>query len=163
MRSLKLQKALKELVRWKVNKVMDSYPSYLGKSKIAYFRAAESISALSDHKCQLGCVVVKNHRIISSGHNSNSRGHGFQKRLDEKFFNDGKSRGCKHAEIDALLPLIRNRCDLTSATIYIFRKNKSNQFAMARPCPRCMSIIREQGIRKIEYTTDLGFASEVLR
>ena len=142
---------------------MDSYPSYLGKSKIAYFRAAESISALSDHKCQLGCVVVKNHRIISSGHNSNSRGHGFQKRLDEKFFNDGKSRGCKHAEIDALLPLIRNRCNLTSATIYIFRKNKSNQFAMARPCARCMSIIREQGIRKIEYTTDLGFASEVIK
>ena len=143
--------------------LLSLYPGYLGKSKIAYFKAAESISTLSDHKCQLGCVIVKNHRIISSGHNSDSNGHGFQKRLDEKFFNDGKSRGCKHAEIDALLPLIRNRCDLTSATIYVFRKNKSNQLAMARPCARCMSIIREQGIRKIEYTTDLGFASEVLR
>lgn len=140
-----------------------SYPSCLGKSKIAYFKAAEAISQLSDHKCQLGCVVVKGHKIISSGHNSDSRGHGFQKRLDEKFFNDGKSRGCKHAEIDALLPLIRSRQDLTSATIYVFRKNKHNELAMARPCPRCMSIIREQGIRKIEYTTDLGFASEVIK
>ena len=142
-----------------------SYPSYkiLSKTKQAYFRAAEAMSRLSDHKCQLGCVVVNNHHIISSGHNSDSRGHGFQKRLDEKFFNDGKSRGCKHAEIDALLPLIRNRVDLTRATIYVFRKNKHNELAMARPCPRCMSIIKEQGIRKIEYTTDLGFASEVLR
>lgn len=142
-----------------------SYPSYkiLSKTKQAYFRAAEAISRLSDHKCQLGCVVVNNHHIISSGHNSDSRGHGFQKRLDEKFFNDGKSRGCKHAEIDALLPLIRNRVDLTRATIYVFRKNKHDELAMARPCPRCMSIIKEQGIRKIEYTTDLGFASEVLR
>ena len=142
-----------------------SYPSYkiLSKTKQAYFRAAEAMSRLSDHKCQLGCVVVNNHHIISSGHNSDSRGHGFLKRLDEKFFNDGKSRGCKHAEIDALLPLIRNRVDLTRATIYVFRKNKHNELAMARPCPRCMSIIKEQGIRKIEYTTDLGFASEVLR
>ena len=142
-----------------------SYPSYkiLSKTKQAYFRAAEAMSRLSDHKCQLGCVVVNNHHIISSGHNSDSRGHGFQKRLDEKFFNDGKSRGCKHAEIDALLPLIRNRVDLTRATIYVFRKNKHNELAMARPCPRCMSIIRQQGIRKIEYTTDLGFASEVLK
>ena len=142
-----------------------SYPSYkiLSKTKQAYFRAAEAMSRLSDHKCQLGCVVVNNHHIISSGHNSDSRGHGFQKRLDENFFNDGKSRGCKHAEIDALLPLIRNRVDLTRATIYVFRKNKHNELAMARPCPRCMSIIRQQGIRKIEYTTDLGFASEVLR
>ena len=142
-----------------------SYPSYkiLSKTKRAYFRAAEAMSRLSDHKCQLGCVVVNNHHIISSGHNSDSRGHGFQKRLDEKFFNDGKSRGCKHAEIDALLPLIRNRVDLTRATIYVFRKNKHNELAMARPCPRCMSIISQQGIRKIEYTTDLGFASEVLK
>ena len=136
---------------------------YLSKTKKSYFKAAEAISLLSDHKCQLGCVIVNNHKIISSGHNSNSKGHGFQKRLDEKFFNDGKSRGCKHAEIDALLPLIRNKYDLSRASIYVFRKHKSGDLAMARPCPRCMSIIKEQGIRKIEYTTDFGFASEVLR
>lgn len=140
-----------------------SYPKCLSKTKQAFFRAAESISLLSDHKCQLGCVIVNNHKIISSGHNSNSRGHGFQKRLDEKFFNDGKSRGYKHAEIDALLPLISKRYDLSRATVYVFRKNKSGNLAMARPCARCMSIIKQQGIRKIEYTTDFGYASEVLR
>ena len=140
-------------------------PSYqqLSKKKQAFFKAAEAMSLLSDHRCQLGCVVVNNHRIISSGHNNESKRHGFQKRLDEKFFNDGKSRGCKHAEIDALLPLISKRYNLNRATVYVFRKNKSGNLAMARPCARCMSIIREQGIRKIEYTTDFGYASEVLR
>ena len=68
-----------------------SYPK-LSKTKQAFFKAAEAISQLSDHRCQLGCVVVNNHRIISSGHNSESNRHGFQKRLDEKFFNDGKSK-----------------------------------------------------------------------
>ena len=135
----------------------------LSKKKQAFFKAAEAMAMLSDHRCQLGCVVVNNHKIISSGHNSESNKHGFQKRLDEKFFNDGKSKGCKHAEIDALLPLINKRYDLTRATLYVFRKNKIGDLAMARPCARCMSIIKGQGIRKIEYTTDMGYASEVLK
>ena len=137
--------------------------SYLSKTKQAFFRVAEEMSKLSDHRCKIGCVVVNNHKIISSGHNSESKGHGFQKRLDEKFFNDGKSRGCKHAEVDALLPLINRHCDLKKATIYVFRRNRNGYISMARPCPRCMSVIKEQGIRKLEYTTQDGFASEVLR
>ena len=135
----------------------------LSKTKIAYFRAAEAISQLSDHRCQLGCVIVKKHKIISSGHNSESQIHGFQKRLDEKFFHDGKSRGCKHAEIDALLPLIKNKQDLSSAIIYIFRKDKNGKLVMARPCTRCMSVIKEQRIKKLEYTTNDGYVSEVLK
>ena len=135
----------------------------LSKTKIAYFRAAEAISQLSDHRCRLGCIIVKNHKIISSGHNSKSQTHGFQKRLDEKFFNDGKSHGYKHAEIDALLPLIKNKCDLTSAILYIFRRDKNGKIAIARPCPRCMSIIKQQRIKRLEYTTNDGYVSEVLK
>lgn len=136
---------------------------YLSKTKQAFFRAAEAVSLLSDHRCQLGCVIVNNHRIISSGHNSESKQHGFQKRLDEKFFNDGRSKGCKHAEIDALLPLMSRRQDLSKATIYTFRRNRNGELTLARPCPRCMSVIRSLNIKYIEYTTDDGFASEVLR
>ena len=136
---------------------------YLSKTKQAFFRVAKEMSKLSDHRCRIGCVVVNGHRIISSGHNSDSEGHGFQKRLDEKFFNDGKSRGCKHAEIDALLPLMKRNYDLSRATVYTFRRNRNGQITLARPCPRCMSVIRSLNIRYIEYTTDDGYASEVLR
>lgn len=143
---------------------MDVDPSgpSLGKAKRAYFKAAESISQLSNHRCKLGCVVVNGHRIISSGHNSTDVTHGFQARLDKKFFGC-ECAGILHAETSALLPLIRDRVDLSRATIYVYRKMKDGSMGMARPCPRCMSVIKSCGIKYINYTTADGFASEVIR
>lgn len=135
----------------------------IGGARRAYFRAAEAISKLSDHHYKIGCVVVANHRIISSGHNGGSNTHGFQKRLDDQFFKDEKSRGCKHAEVDALLPLIGKKLDLSRATVYVFRRNCRGELAMARPCPRCMSVIKSLGIRKINYSTPDGFAEEAIQ
>lgn len=31
---------------------------------------------------------------------------------------------------------------------------------MSRPCPRCMELIKEQGIKKICYTTNDGYVDE---
>lgn len=134
----------------------------LGKKDKSYFRVAANISEQSDHRCKLGCVVVNNHHIISTGHNSASDAHGMQVRLNKKFFNMD-SAGYKHAEIDALLPLIRQHIDLSGATLYVYRKNGLNSLAMARPCPRCMSVIKNCGIKKIKYTTADGYAYELLK
>lgn len=35
-------------------------------------------------------------------------------------------------------------------------------FGLARPCPACMAMIKNLGIKKIYYTTDDGFAFEQL-
>ena len=133
----------------------------ISKSERAYFGAAKSISKLSDHRHQLGCVIVQNHHIISSGHNSATKCHRLQAEIDKNFF------GCEcfgpvHAEVDALLPLIKNRTDLSSSTIYIFRQHKDGSNATARPCPRCMSLLKKQGIKKVKYTTEDGYASEYI-
>lgn len=135
----------------------------IGRARRAYFRAAEAISKLSDHHYKIGCVVVANHRIISSGHNGGTNTHGFQKRLDDRFFGDEKSKGCKHAEVDALLPFIGRGMDLSKATVYVFRRNCRGDLALARPCPRCMSVIKSLGIKKINYSTPDGFAEEVIQ
>lgn len=133
----------------------------ISKSERAYFNAAKAISKLSDHKQQLGCVVVNNHHIISSGHNSATKCHRLQAQIDKQYFGCD-CMGPVHAEVDALLPLIKNRVDLTNSTIYIYRRHKDNTNALARPCPRCMQLIKEQGIKKIKYTTEDGYASEVI-
>ena len=66
--------------------------------------------------------------------------------------------------MDALLPFLKNtQLDISQATIYIYRQNKLGKKLLARPCPICMSVIKKLGIKRIEYTTDLGFASEVLK
>lgn len=135
--------------------------SPLGGAKKAYFKAAESISQLSNHRCHIGCVVVRGHRIISSGHNSASKTHAFQARLDRRFFGC-ECAGYLHAETAALIPLIKEGVDLKSASIYVFRRLKNGCNGMARPCPRCMSVIRSCGIKQINYTTPDGFASEII-
>ena len=138
--------------------MINYFPSKRDK---AFFKCAEAISKLSDHRYKIGCVVVNQHKIISSGNNTHTKTHAFQAQLDRKKFNC-ECAGYLHAEIDALLPLMKNKTDLTRATVYIFRRDKSEKLALARPCSRCMSVIKSLGIKKIKYTTEYGYASEVL-
>ena len=132
----------------------------IGEAKLAYFRAAESMSFLSDHRFRLGCVNVKGHRIISSGHNSATKTHSLQAKIDTQYFKCDCS-GFVHAEVDALVPLIEQHIDLTQASIYVYRSS-CNGRGMARPCPRCIYLIKKVGIRKINYSTPDGFVEEVL-
>ena len=131
------------------------------KSELSYFRVAKNTALSSNHpRYKLGAVVVHKHQIISTGSNNFYKSHPMQVELNKKRF-DAQIRGAIHAEVAALLPLI-NKVDLSNATIYIYREHKDGTLAMSRPCKGCMSIIRECGIRKIYYTTDKGFAKEVL-
>lgn len=142
---------------------MDINPSSaLSRKERIFFNTAKEIANLSDHHFHLGCVIVDHHRIISSGHNSNSKCHRLQKDLDTKFFGK-ESKGPVHAEVAALLPLIKqHNIDLSGATLYIYREDKRGHIAMSRPCPRCMSLIKKCDIKKIKYTTVDGFVTEKL-
>lgn len=132
------------------------------KTEQSYFNAARSISKLSDHRYKIGCVVVKSHKIISSGHNSQIKHHAKQARVDKEFFNDPKALGPVHAEFDALNYLVNQRIDLSGAHLYVYREMSHGLPALARPCPRCMGLIRACGIRKLHYTGSNSYISEVL-
>jgi deoxycytidylate deaminase len=131
------------------------------KTERAYFAAAKAVSELSDHRIQMGCVVVNKHRIISSGSNSISKCHRVQAELDTKRFGED-CPGKLHSETSALLPLIRSGVDLSDASIYVYREHKDGTLAMARPCPSCERLIRQCGIRKICFTVEGGMAVEKL-
>lgn len=138
---------------------MNPDPRNPSKTDRAFFNSARAVSRLSDHRYKLGCVVVDRHRIISSGFNSRTKCHRVQAILDEEFFGQ-ITRGSEHAEVAALLPLIRRKADLSGATVYVYREDRSGRIALARPCPRCMSLLLRLGIRKIKYTTSFGFMTE---
>ena len=129
-------------------------------SNLAYFAAAKAVSELSDHKhYKIGAVVVMNHRIISSASNSNSKTHPLQKKYNKyRFTDDGDHK--QHAELAALVPLIRDGIDLSNAAIYVYRVHKNGTLAMSRPCPSCMQLIKDVGIKRIFYTTENGYAYE---
>lgn len=129
------------------------------KRERAHFGAAKAVSELSDHKCKIGCVVTMGSRIVSSGHNSQSKCHGIQAKLDKEMFGC-ESNGPIHAEVDALLPLIRRGVDLSNAALYVYRQHKDGELACARPCARCEKLIRQSGLKRIFYTVENGIAEE---
>lgn len=132
----------------------------IGKTNRAYFRAAKAVSELSDYPIhQIGCVVVKGHRIVSSGHNHKHKCNPLQAKLDTEKYGVA-CPGKLHAEIMALLPLIRDKVDLKGASIYIYRQHKNGTLAMARPCSICEKVIKELGIKKIFYTIENGYSVE---
>lgn len=40
---------------------------------------------------------------------------------------------------------------------------KDGMSGMARPCPRCMRLIKSLGIKRINYSTQGGFAEEIIK
>ena len=100
-----------------------------------------------------------NHRIISSASNSNSKTHPLQKKYNKyRFTDEGDHK--QHAELAALVPLIRDGIDLSNAAIYVYRAHKNGTLAMSRPCPSCMQLIKDVGIKRVFYTTENGYAYE---
>lgn len=132
----------------------------LSKTERAYFKAAKAVSELSDyHQHKLGCVIVKGHKIISSGFNSSTKCDPIQSRLDSNKY------GCEcpgkvHAEINALLPFIKNKENISGASIFVYRQHKNGIPARAKPCSTCEAVIRAMGIKKVYYSEENGYSVE---
>lgn len=127
----------------------------------SFFEAAEAVSKSSDYpRIHIGCVATYgNHRIISSGCNSNKT-HPIQKKYNKERFDSDYSRHSLHAEITTLLPLMKEDIDFSKVEIYTHRRRANGHLSMARPCPSCMALIKDLGIKKIWYTTEDGYACE---
>lgn len=129
---------------------------------LAYFRIARQTAKLSTWKqtrYQIGCVVVLNHRIISSGFNT-TKTDTLQKKYNKERFSK-ESCHTAHAELIALKPLLYdNTIDTSKLKVYVYRKLKNGQTGCSRPCKSCMKLIKDIGIRYIYYTTSDGYAEE---
>ena len=132
----------------------------LTKSHRSYFKAAKAMSELSNYKQHhLGCVAVYQHKIISSGYNSNKT-NPTQKKLNACRFTE-ETPHTVHSELACLLPLIgRGDIDFNRVQLYIWRNHANGNPALARPCKSCMQLIKELGIRHVYYTNDGGYSHE---
>lgn len=117
-----------------------------------FLNIAKDISLLGDYpRANVGAVVTENNRIISTGYNSNKTSP-VQMRYN-KFRGLTNCIHRKHAEIDALTPLINNNSiNWKHVTIYVYRETKDGIVTCARPCPACMQLIKDLNIREIYYT-----------
>ena len=126
----------------------------------SFFEAAEAVSRTSEFpRVHIGCVVTNgNPRIISSGCNS-TKSHPLQKKYNKERFEEDTQHSL-HAEVDALLPLLKEDIDFSKVELYTYRELADGTMAMSRPCPSCMKLIKDLGIRNIYYTTQDGYAHE---
>ena len=129
-----------------------------------FFEITRLISYTSEYKrIKIGAIVVKKNKIISVGVNS-YKTHPIQRRYNIFRFNifTTDTAHTLHAEIQALVN-IPYGTELSDLTLYTYRENRDGKLAKSRPCPSCMNLIKDIGIKKICYTTDEGYAIEYLK
>lgn len=127
----------------------------------AFFNHARNLATMSDFKkFKIGCVVVYKKAIIGMGFNCNKT-HPLQKEYNKLRFDCDATPQKLHAEMHALASLKYMDIDWKKVQVYIYRL-KQTGMGMARPCVSCMSYIKRLGIKHIYYSTELGFAHEVL-
>lgn len=132
--------------------------------QIRFFNIAREVSFLSDFKrARVGAIVVDGNRVISTGHNSQKTSTVQERYNRYRHFEDlNGSLPRVHAEIAALTPLLKQRADLSHSSIYVYRELRDGTRSCARPCPACMQLIHDLGIKNIYYTDWNGsFVKEV--
>ena len=107
---------------------------------------------------RVAASLYSGNTLICKGVNQN-KSHPIQEKYNQ--YLSFRRPSCKlHAEVAALLAADKTNCDMKRTTMYIARKLNIEGFGNSRPCPACMAMIRDAGIRKIVYTTENGYAVE---
>lgn len=128
-----------------------------------YFDAARKAADESTFKVHVGAVAVWHGRVIASAASQNKT-HPMQKSFNKyRSFNQvGLCLPKVHAEMALLAKLKKLDVPVGDVKIYVYRPCKNREHGMARPCPACWNAMVDAGIRVVYYTTDYGYALEVV-
>ena len=115
----------------------------LNKWDKAHMQTAENYAELSSAKrAQVGCVLVKDHRIISIGYNGMPSGWTNEcETTDEYGFNAVTKEEVLHAETNAIAKVAQSNESAKGATIY----------TTCAPCLHCAKLIYQSGITRVVY------------
>jgi len=107
----------------------------------AYFKEITSVTAKRSacHRLHVGCLLVKENRIISQGYNGYLPG-----APHEQVMRDGHEIATVHAEQNAVTDCAKRGVSCNNATAYITHY----------PCINCMKIMCAAGISEIKYIDD---------
>ena len=107
----------------------------------AYFKEITSVTAKRSacHRLHVGCLLVKDNRIISQGYNGYLPG-----APHEQVMRDGHEIATVHAEQNAVTDCAKRGVSCDNATAYITHY----------PCINCMKIMCAAGISEIKYIDD---------
>lgn len=128
-----------------------------------YLDLACNLASCSTERSKHGAVIVCGKDIVGTGVNT-SKSSPLQKRLNNVRFDVEQSGTLhtNHAEVTAFLSARHLDIDYSKCSMFIAREMRDGKHTkgLSRPCPSCMKLIKELGIKDIYYTTDAGFAHE---
>jgi dCMP deaminase len=106
-----------------------------------YFKQITIVASSRSPCCrlQVGCLIVKDNRIISQGYNGFLPGCPHQSIVRE-----GHEQGTIHAEQNALCDCAKRGVSCDNSTVYITHY----------PCIICMRLLCASGVNKIKYIFD---------
>ena len=137
-------KILKELMRTNICSKVKSLVNNWSGNRIDWDDYFMSIAHLASSRspCErlhVGCVLVKNNRLVSMGYN------GFLKGAPHiSIVEDGHEQATVHAEQNAISDAARRGVSVEGTVAYITHY----------PCVHCAKILISSGIQKIYYHTD---------
>ena len=93
-------------------------------------------------RLSVGCVIVKDRRIVSTGYNGSVSGTDHCDDVGHLYNNQGRCVRTIHAEQNAIL--FAERDELKGATVYCTHK----------PCENCSKLLVQAGVKRIVYKHD---------
>lgn len=103
----------------------------------------------------IATIFDRKGKAIGSGINDYTKSHPLMKVYSEKA-KDCSDKIYKHAELSALLAAGNKQ----GYSVLIQRFNSKGQPAMAKPCKTCECMLRDFGVRFVQYTSSEGIIKE---
>ena len=110
--------------------------SWLTKRDRFGLRIARLAALHSVCRKRVGSAILMGDKLVSFGYNQN--------KTHPRF-----GTWSLHAECNAI---IKAQSELYSSVIYVVRLLANDQLSMARPCPTCLNLIVDSGIRRVVFT-----------
>jgi dCMP deaminase len=101
---------------------------------------AEIVSSRATcNRLHVGCVIVKNKRIVSTGYNGSPSGESHCDEIGDLYNDQNRCVRTIHSEQNAIL--FANRHDLQGATAYVTHQ----------PCENCAKLLVQSGIKRVVF------------
>ena len=107
------------------------------EEKIVKILIKESLKSYKIGEVPVGCVIIKNNKIIATGHNTKEK----------------NKCAIHHAEINAIIKACKKNRD--------WRLENCKLYATLEPCNMCKEVIRQSRIHEVYYLNKSKFNNEI--
>lgn len=138
--------------------------------KERFFKFAREAARWADYQGtrsapSIGAVAVYKGSLVAEAWNTNKTSP-LQARYNVYRYEPADTPCKSHCETQLLQRLrwkFGNSIDWSKVNIYLYREYKDGKLAPSRPCPSCMAMLKDFGIKKIMYTTEDGYVEEKIK